>query len=276
MYDERRSRELLAIVIVASLAVHAAAWGGLGMLPPLEEMISEFTITSVEIVEEPPEPLPEPEPEPELPPEPEPPPPPPEPVVHRERPTPRTEEPPPDVPPPEPPPAAEEQIEEFTGETLTNDQGESWASAVGTGAPMDGPIGAPTGTVTGRHVEGREGGTVGGTGTGEPGTRLVAVRDLSVLPQPPPNTRIQELIQRFYPPDLRRLAVEGDARVRLRIGTDGRITRVRSTRETEPGFGDACVRALTEAGAWPAGGRDREGNPAATEVNFDCEFRVRR
>jgi protein TonB len=271
MYDERRSQAVLAIVIVASFAMHVAAYSGLGTLD-LRTLIQQIDTIAVEMVDEapPPEPElpPEPEPEPEVPP-----PPPPEPVVRRERPVvPPPEE---EAPPPEPPPAAEEQIEDFTGETLTNDQGEAWQSAVGSGAPMDAPIGAPTGVVTGRHVEGTEGGVVGGSPDVESGPRLVAVRDLSAPPGAPRTDRLASLIQRFYPAELRRLAVEGRATVRVRIGPDGNVSRLRVRSETEPGFGQACVDALTEAGRWDPGPRDQEGNPVSTEVNFECRFTVR-
>jgi protein TonB len=269
MYDERRSQAVLALVVLASFVLHVLAYDGLARLPrEIRTFIVE--VTAVDMLEE----LPPPEPEPELPPEPEPEPelPPPEPIVRRERPV---VPPPEDAPPPEPPPAAEEQIEDFTGETLTNDQGEAWQSAVGTGAPMDAPIGAPTGVVTGRHVRGTEDGTVGGSTTAEPGPRLVAIRDLSAQPGAPRTDRLASLIQRFYPPELRRLAVEGRATIRLRIGPDGHVSRLRVRTETEPGFGQACVDALTEAGAWDPGPRDQEGNPVSTEVNFECRFTVR-
>lgn len=270
MYDERRSQAVLAIVIGASLLAHVAAWGGLGMIPR-QLLTFVVDVTAVDMLEE----LPPPEPEPELPPEPEPEPelPPPEPIVRRERPV--VPPPPDEAPPPEPPPAAEEQIEDFTGETLTNDEGAAWQSAVGSGAPMDAPIGAPTGTVTGRHVEGTEGGEIGGSGTAEAGPRLVAVRDLSAPPGAPRTDRLASLIQRFYPTELRRLAVEGRATVRLRIAPDGSVSRLRVRSESDPGFGQACVDALTEAGRWDPGPRDREGNPVSTEVNFECRFTVR-
>lgn len=275
MQDERKSQAILGVVFAMSASAHLAAWIGLGLLPSVSDTIAAITITDVALVEEepPPEPPPPPEPEEEEPPPPEPPP---EPVVRRERPTP-TEAPPPDAPPPpdEPPPAAEEQIEDFTGETLTNESGEAWQSAVGTGAPMDAPIGAPTGVVTGRHRSGTEGGTIGGTGTGEPGPRLVAARDLSAPPGAPAQARLAELIQRFYPVELRRLAIEGTAVVRLRVSPDGAVSRVRVRSESHEGFGQACVQVLQEGGRWSPGPRDRDGNAVATEVNFECRFSVR-
>lgn len=267
MYDSRKSNQILLLVLALSVGVHEGVWYGLTRLPSIDEMIAVFSIEEVSLVDEPPPP-PVDEPEPEVvPPEPEPPPPPP---VHRERP----ETPPPEAPPEEPPPPAEEQIEDFTGETLTNDTGEAWVSAVGSGAPMDTPIGAPTGEVTGRHRSGVPGGEIGATGTGEPGPRLVAMGDLSQPPAAPSRDRLTELIRHHYPTELRNLSIEGSARVRLRIGADGAVSRIRMRTETHEGFGAACVQVLQEAGAW---GRptDRDGNAVATEVSFDCNFSLR-
>ncbi len=269
MYDSRRSNQILLGVLLVSLAAHVAAWIGLAALPTLDDMIAVLRIDEVALVQEPPPPAPPPEPEPEAtPPEPEEPPPPP---VRRERP----ETPPPEAPPEEPPPAAEEQIEDFSGETLTNDTpGASWSSAVGTGGPMDAPIGGPTGEVTGRRREGVPGGEIGATGTGPPGPRLVAMRDLSQMPAAPSRDRLTELIRLHYPRELRNLSIEGSARVRLRIGADGSVSRMRVRAESHEGFGAACVEVLEEAGAW-AHPLDRDGNAVATEVSFDCNFSLR-
>lgn len=274
MYDSRRSNQILAIVLFLSFGLHAAAWAGLSALPSVDRMIELFRIDEVALVAEELPPPPEPEPEPEAAP------PPPEPEPEPERPPPvrreRPETPPPEAPPPdEPPPAAEEQIEDFSGETLTNDTpGAAWASAVGTGGPMDTPIGGPTGTVTGRHREGVPDGEIGGTGTGPPGPRLVAQRDLSQLPGAPSADRLNELVRRLYPAELRTLSIEGRAVVRLRIGADGSVSRVRVRSESHEGFGAACVQVMQEAGSWQHP-LDRDGVPVATEVNFTCNFSLR-
>ena len=69
---------------------------------------------------------------------------------------PRPAPPPPDAPPP-PPPEAETPAD-FSGTTLTNDgPGPGWASAVGNGEAMHGPIGRPGAKVTGRAREGAAG-----------------------------------------------------------------------------------------------------------------------
>ncbi len=274
MDDDRKSMLILGGVLVASMLAHVAAWGGLGLLPPLEEMLSHARMTEVEIVEEV---LPPPEPEPVVEPEPEPEPEPivePEPEPVRDRPTPI---PPPvrdDTPPPpeaEPPPPAEEQIADFTGETLVAEgPGAGWTSAVGNGESSDGPIGGPTGTTTGRRREGGQEGVVGGTGQGAV-EEVVAMRDLREMPVPPDDSRIRAALERRYPPRLRGLSIEGRAIVRVRIQANGNLGRivVRSATETE--FGAACIEALREVGGWRAG-VGGSGSPAATDINFNCDF----
>lgn len=270
MYDSRKSNQITLVVLTLSFGVHVVAWLGLASLPSVSEVLDVFQVQEVSLVEEPPPPPEEPEapeaPEAAPPPPEEPPPPP----VRRER---------PDTPPPpdavdQPPPAAEEQIEDFTGETLTNDTGEAWQSAVGNGAAMDNPIGGPTGVVTGRHREGVPEGVIGGSPTAPPGPRLVALADLSSRPEAPAASRLNELVRRFYPTELRNLSIEGTARVRARIGIDGSVSRIRTRSESHAGFGEACIHVLEEAGAW-GHPLDRDGNPVATEVSFDCNFSLR-
>lgn len=274
MHDDRKSSLILGGVLVASVFAHLAAWGGLGLLPPIEMMLQRSQMAEVEIVEEtlpPPEPEPvveEPEPEPEPVVEP-----PPDPVV-RERPTPQPvvrEDTPPPPPSDEPPPPVEEQIADFTGETLTAEgPGVAWQSAVGNGESSDGPIGGPTGVTTGRRREGGQEGVVGGTGQGAV-EEVVSVRDLRELPVPPDDSRIRAALERRYPPRLRGLSVEGRAVVRVRILSTGRLGRivVRSATETE--FGAACIEALREVGGWQAG-IGASGEPANTDINFNCDF----
>lgn len=273
MDAERKSLLVLLGVLCMSLGLHAAAWGGLGLLPPIEAMLDRLAMAEVEIVEEV---LPPPEPEPveEPPPEPEPEPvvePEPEPVVRERPPPPVREDTPPPPPEAEPPPPVEEQIADFTGETLTTEgPGTSWASAVGNGEDSEGPIGGPTGQVTGRRRAGGQEGVVGGTGQGAV-EQVVNVRDLREMPVPPDDSRIRAALERRYPTRLRGLSIEGRAVVRARIRANGQLgpIRVRSATETE--FGQACIEALREVGDWrPGVGAD--GQPAATDVSFNCEF----
>lgn len=280
MNDDRQRSLVLSALLALSVLLHVGAWGGLGLLPPIEAMLTRNPLAEIEIVEEPPpvvepEPVePEPvEPEPVLPPEPEI-----EPeitpvrVVERERtPTPvvRPETPPP--PQAEPPAPVEEQIAEFTGETLVIEgPAASWTSATGNGQDITGPIGGPTGVQTGRRRAGGQEGVVGGTGQGAV-EEVVAVRDLRERPVPPDDSRIRAALERRYPARLRGLSVEGRAVVRARVRANGELGRivVRSATETE--FGQACIEALREAGGWRAG-VGPAGEPVATDVQFNCDF----
>ena len=79
-------------------------------------------------------------------------------------------------PPAAEPPAAAETLADFTGQTLTNDgPGAGWSSATGNGQKMNGPLGRPGARVSHRVVEG----TPGGTGSGPP---VVGLGDLSRTP----------------------------------------------------------------------------------------------
>jgi TonB family protein len=271
MDSERKSLLVLLGVLLLSAGLHVAAWGGLGLLPPIAALIDRIETTEVEIVQEllPPEPVqepppePEPEPEPVVEPEPE--------VVPRERPPPREDAPPPPPVEAEPPAPVEEQIADFTGETLTVEgPGATWTSAVGNGEDSTGPIGGPTGQLTGRRRSGGQEGVVGGTGQGAV-EQVVNVRDLREMPTPPDDSRMRAALERRYPTRLRGLSIEGRAVVRARIRANGELGAIRVRSATESEFGQACIEALREVGGWRAGvGAD--GQPAATDVNFNCEF----
>jgi TonB family protein len=262
-------------VFLLSLAIHALAWRGLTSLPTLDWFLENApqTVEIVAVTEEPePEPVPEipepePEPEPEVPePEPEP-----EPVVRP--PQPRVTEPDPEPAPPEPePPPVEETIADFTGETLTN-EGEGWASAVGNGQAMDGPIGRPGAAVTGRDRAGGSSGAVGGGGRAAPaGPRVVALADLSR--QPSPQGDMNAILQRNFPPRARQLGIEGRAVIGFRIMPDGSVARLRTRSESpgEQGFADACRRTVQQLRWDPPLARD--GAAVATDAAFECEFTV--
>lgn len=273
--DDRKSSYVLLAVFGLSVVAHLGAWVGLGALPPLAVLLGPPEITEIEIFDEVVVPPPDPEPEtpPEPPPEPEPPPQPrPEPRPERRpeprpEPRPRTDEPP---PPAAAPPPVEEQIADFTGETLTMEGPGAWQSAVGNGEDMQGPIGAPTGVVTGRRREGGQEGVVGGTGTTAV-EQVVALRDLRQPPVPPDGSQLRAELERRYPPRLRSLSVEGRAVVRVRIRANGDIGRIRVLSASEVEFGDACSNALRQVGGWRAGLR-RDGEPAATDIDFTCSF----
>jgi len=268
--SERKGDAILAAVLALSGLTHFGAWVILGAIPPQEMMVRPPT--SVEIISEQPlaPELPEPEPEPEPQPEPE--------IVEPEPviPPPRRERPDPAEPPPPleealPPPAAQEEIADFSGQTLTVEgPGPGWTSAVGNGQSMDGPIGAPGGQVTGRRRTGTPEGVVGGSPNTPPET-VVAVADLRSPPGEPGG--VGERLQRLYPTRLRSMSIEGTAMVRIRISSNGGISRLRVLRATEPEFGQACLTAVRDAGSWRAAiGPD--GQTATTEIRYNCEFRL--
>ncbi len=269
---------MLVGLLLLSAVVHLAVWSVLGVLPSVEEALAQqlAPVTIEPFDPEPaaapvePEPEPEAEPEVEEPaPEPEPEP---EPVVERERPT--TPRPQPDPEPqaqPEPPPA-EEAIADFTGETLTNDSGEAWASEVGNGAAMEGPIGQPGAQVTGRRREGVREGTPGGAGGAEEGPRVVAVSDLS-RPPAPPVSRLRSLLSDNMPRRARDLGLEGNAIVRIRVNPDGRVQPLAVVREDQEGFGEACRRSIRASGRWEPP-LDRDGQAVATITTFRCGFTI--
>ncbi len=269
-----------ALRLYATLAISVgghlvAAFLLLWLLPTLLtlEERAPIEITVIEAAPEPElEPEAEPEPEPET--EPEPVLAPPEPIVERVRPEPRPQprepEPAPAEPPPEPAPAVEA-IEEFAGVTLTNPTGESWQSNLGSGAPIEGPIGPPNAQVTGRRRHGQAGGTPGGTGEAT-GPVVVPASDLSRQPGPP-NERLRELLRNLYPREAAQLGVEGHADVRVRVHPDGTVQPLSVVRETYEGFGEACRRALRQGGRWEPP-LDREGRPVLTETRFRCGFTV--
>lgn len=237
--------------------------------PPLVEVVD------ISAVDEPP-PRSEPEPEVQAPEEPPPEPAAVLPVEPPPRPEPRvrpTREPPPPSPePPASPPPQAETVADFTGMTMTNTGGASWQSNVGSGAPMEGPIGAPNAAVTGRRRQGRAGGVPGGTGEDE-GARVVAGNDLSRQPGPP-NERLIVLLEQNYPREAQQLGVEGYADVRVHVHADGRVRPVAVVRQTQDGFGEACRRTLRQGGSWSPP-LDRGGNPVDTVTVFRCTFSIR-
>jgi protein TonB len=258
-----RKRTDLAIwstVVVASLGLHAVAFGGLGgrrdgfgsrksRPPALVEMS----------VAKPPEAKPEaPKPEP------------PKPAAKAPRlalarpARVKAAPPPPAAPAATPPPAAETPAD-FTGVTMTNDgPGEGWSSATGNGNAMKGPVGRPGARVTHRNVDGGDA-DLGRT----PGPPVVAASDLS---RPPVAPDLTDALARHYPPEARAKGIAGRAVLRVRIQPDGRVADMKLESETAPGFGAACQATLRGA-PWSAP-VDRQGRSVATYVKYTCRFEV--
>ncbi len=262
-----RSPLILFALLFASVGVHVGAFLALGAIP--DSLLAREERAEIAFVVETPEPEP-------LPPEPapaeEPPPPPPEPEAPAPRPAavPRETEPPPDEPPPAP---LEETPVAFDNVTLTNDGPSSFAIQASSGVSREGPIGPP-GTPTGRRVEGSATGAPGGTGTGQApaGPRIVAAADLSRGPRPPANA--DAILDRYFPREEREQGIEGEAKVRVVLGPDGRATSVRVVNASRAAFGDACRRMFRDPQMLFTPPLDAQGNPVATQFDFECAFEM--
>jgi TonB family protein len=261
--------------VVISAAVHVVTFVVLGLLHPAQTLVAARQPVEVDVVtlpapvdtappeapaEEPK--APEPEPEPVAPP----------PKVR----VPKAERAP--VPPPEakvpdtkPPAPAEETIADFSGTTLTGEGAGGWASAVGNGAAMNGPIGKPGAAVTGRDVRGVAGGVVGGQ-PGGTGIRIAGPDDLSRAAQQPDQEILNAALERNYPKTARMQGIEGSSRIKLRILASGRSEPIATISESYPGFAEACRATLRSMRFSPA--LDRAGQPVATEIVFPCTFSV--
>jgi len=257
--DETTSR-YAGLGIVASLVFHGFAFWGLGNVPegaltPALTSMVDFEVKSNKAEVEPP-PVPEPEPEVEEPPTPD------QPASYEAAPEPEPE--------PEPQ-AAEPEVADLTGLTLTNaGTGAGWASAVGNGQSMERPIRAgvaaksaprepvkaPTPVI--KRVE-------------KPQTAIVAAKDLSRKPVPP---NLNGVLEAHYPKSAREMGLEGSAVVRLKIDPDGRVRLANVVSESGSGFGSACQKTVMGSN-WSAP-LDQQGNSVATFVRYTCRFRVNR
>lgn len=257
---------MVAAAVLVSLLVHVAALMMAGSLridlTPEPEPLAEVELLAPE--PETPEPVEAPEPEAPAPEPKEIELPPPKPPPPKAKPDPRPEA----VPPPEEEPAPlKETVADFSNMTLSNEGSSSWNVQPSSGKEASGPIAGP-GVNTGRAREGRMDGAPEGKGESE------AVK-LSDLGRHPEQARgLDDLVEKHYPPTLKRQGVEGVARVRVRIGADGKLKVLRILTATDPLFGEACKRSLSESPPWrPA--LDKKGQPASTEAPFKCEYIVR-
>ncbi|HEX2659753.1 MAG TPA: energy transducer TonB [Polyangia bacterium] len=260
-----RKRTEIAIwgtVVVASLGLHAVAFGGLGGRQGIDGFgkpkMKPATFVDVSI----------PKPK-EVPPPPAPPPPPKAekaPKLAMAHPTRVKAAPPPSAPQPSAPPPADESPADFSGVTMTNDApgAAGWTSATGNGQAMHGAVGRPGARVTHRNVEGS-----GQQLVRNPGPPLVAAADLSRPPAPP---ELADAVKQAYPADARAKGIPGKAVVRLRIAPDGRTSDIKVVSESAASFGEACQSVLRGSRWSPP--VDRRGQAVATVVNFTCRFEV--
>jgi TonB family protein len=250
-----RTRAQVAVwgaVVVASLGLHAVAFGGLGRAgwgsDPAARKRKPATVDFSVNEKKPVEPAPEA----------------PKPVVHERRvamarPAAKAAAPAPSA---APPPAAESPAD-FTGQTLTNEgPGDGWASATGNGQKMNGPVGRPGAHVTRRVVDGDE----GGSGNGP---RVVGLADLSKAPSAPD---LADALAAAYPADARAKGVAGKAVVKARITPDGHVRELAVVSESAAGFGAACEQTL-RGSAWSPP-MDRQGQAVSTFINYTCRFNV--
>ncbi|HEY7375267.1 MAG TPA: energy transducer TonB [Polyangia bacterium] len=241
----------LALLLIVSVAAHAAlfTWAGrdrhVAQAKAHKRRPSEVTVTVA-----PPKPPKAPEVKPE-----------PKPVAHKI--AVRAPAPPPDAPPP-PPPQAETPAD-FSGTTLTNDgPGDGWASAVGNGETMHGPIGRPGAKATARS---QDGAVAPSRAKAAP---VVALASLSRPPEPPD---LNGALERHYPDAARKQGTPGQAVLKARITPEGQVRDMVVVSQSAPGFGDACRATLRESTWSPP--LDRDGQPVATFISYTCRFEVR-
>lgn len=241
-------------VFAFSLAGHIVVFAALTLVPPPAEVVAMHEMTFE--VAEPPPPPPEPPTE-------EPPPPEPEPVRKQ---APPKAEPKPDEPPPEAAEPVVDEVEDFTGETLTAADGSgSWSTVVGSGGQFKGPIG--------KIKQGGSEAPQQAAKLAPTGPRVVALASLARKPAPP--SGLDSLLQRGYPTRARVQGVEGRVVTRLRILPNGRVGRIEVIEESPSGFdfASACREMLEHAPPWVAP-LDRDGTPVASDVTFTCTYEV--
>lgn len=162
------------------------------------------------------------------------------------------------------PPAAESPAD-FTGVTMTNDgPGVGWSTATGNGEAMHGPVGRPGARVTHRVVDGD-----GSDIVRHPGPAVVAAADLS---RPPVAPDLVPALARAYPAEARAKGLTGRAVVHARILPDGHVGELKLLSESAAGFGAACLGTL-RVSVWSAP-VDRQSRPVSTFVNYTCRFEV--
>ncbi len=249
-----------SVVVIASLGLHAVAFGGIGGRADGFGRKKSRPPTLVEMS------VAKPREEP-------PPPPPPAKVAQKSAPRlamarpARTAAAKITAPPPPasaaPPPEAETPAD-FTGVTMTNDgPGAGWSSATGNGQTMNGPVGRPGARVTRRNVDGD------GSSNHHAGPPVVGEGDLSRRPAAPDLT---DVLARAYPSDARKKGISGKSVIRARIMPNGRVTEMVTLSESTSGFGAACQKTLRDSIWVPP--LDRDARAVSTFINYTCRFEV--
>jgi protein TonB len=238
-------------------STHLVVFSALGLVPPPSRVLAMHE-AQFEVIEPKPPPVVVPKIEEK---KPDPPPEPPKAIARRAEAKPTAAPPPPEN---APPPA--EEVADFTGVTLTGDNGASWSTAVGSGAPLKGPVGkigrAPSAPVQ-----------VAAKSVGPIGPRVVALASLSRKPQAPAGLDL--LLKDNYPRRAHLQGVEGRVVVNLRILPSGRIGDIRVLEESPTGFdfATACRETLRQAPPFVPP-LDHAGTAVGTDVKFTCSFEV--
>ncbi len=252
-----------AVAFAATLAIHVVVGAGMVALEPAEEddapeIVAELDMDDV--VEEPPPP-------------PEPPPPAPEPEKAEPEPEPEWAEPepeqdPPPAPPPDPAPPP-------PGET--GDPAPGWATEPPSqDEPYDLGNAVPAAQARAPGARGR-GGTGGGRGTGgggEPGgtgnvPTPVSVSEIKTMPMPIGDTDFVEA-HKDYPPDARRLGVDGQVKVRLVVDAQGQVASRRLVTKLGHGLDQLAMRLARRLRFRPA--IDNSDRPVPAVVVWTFTF----
>jgi protein TonB len=268
-----QDRGSIAVSLAAALLVHVALAGGLGAAEHFGWTKPAKKPEAVEMVilAKPPAPPPEvakPPPPPPPPPKIEAPPPPK--VTARAPVTPRAPAkapPPPIEAPPPPPPAPGPPVEEAAGPEIKLDIP---ASAQGSVAAPQGtsPTGVPGGTRGGSGTGTGGGGPPEATGTGP---RIVSAASLKSQPTVDGDfDRVQ--LGRDYPPEAKRLGIEGQVQVRLLVDDSGRVAQTKLLKGLGYGLDERAVTLARKIRFKPA--RDTNDQPVATWITWSFNFEL--
>lgn len=268
---ERFSRLL---PLMGTLLLHVAVVWWLMATP--EQRAEVLRAVEMDVVDLPPEPEPEPEPESEPEPEPEPDPEP-EPVKQRPRQRIRVEEPPepeetqPNEQPDEEP--DQEQVQDESPEPPAMlDFGEQNLAAPGTGAGWS--MRTSNGSSNqGLYQRGDPNRSSGGGGGGPPRSTEPPPRpDFAPVPgsQLSRDPSLVGTINRDYPAEARRQAIEGTVRLLVEIRSNGRVRNVRILTDPGGGLGRAAAERLRRARFRPA--QDRNGRPVDTRIIYTVRY----
>ena len=153
---------------------------------------------------------------------------------------------------------------ELTGTTLLGPSGDGFSAPLGNGDARSGvaqaglsrSVDSATKTRKVNHVAPRAHVTV-------------PLAKLSKKPAPP---NLEGALRDNYPASARAQGKGGEARVRARIESTGRVHIASITEESSRAFGEAC-RSVLLTSVWSAP-LDQKGRPVATFVTYRCRFRV--